>query len=302
MQAVVTAAGTTNLTVNVPVGATFAPITETVNGLTAFSSASFLPVFLGNGVFTNTSLAGRIDLPTGNGPGTIVMADLDGDGRPDLIVNTGNHNLYIYRNLSTNGTLTAASFAPPVVLPLGNGYFGSMQAADLTGDGRLDLVTVDYENSVVIVVQNLSTPGSLTTNSFGAPVTFPCGAMATGVAVGDMDGDGLPDLVTANYGSTTISVLRNLGVQGGITTNSFAPALYFTAGPNPKNVVIADIDGDGQPDVVTANNGGEGSMSVLRNLSTPGNIAFKPTWCLPIWRAVLAWRWGIWMATGNRTW
>jgi len=279
VQAVVSAASATNLTVSVPVGATYAPITETVNGLTAYANAYFLPTFLSSGVLTNSSLGPQITLPTGNGPGQVVIADFDGDGKPDLAVNNGgDHNIYIYRNISTNGTLTAGSFAPPVILPLGTGGENKMVAADIDGDGRPDLVLVDYNGSQVMVLQNLCTPGIITTNSFGPRVSFAVGSYPRGVAVRDLDGDGKPDIVVANWGSNSISVLRNIRTVGSITTNSFAPAVQFASGADCQDVVIADLDGDGKPDVMTANetNSNNSAVSVFRNISTLGNIAFAP--------------------------
>src|SRR6267154_5776156 len=117
VQAAVLSASVTNLVVTVPVGATFSPITETVGGLTAYANAPFLPTFLSSGVFTNTSLGPQIVLPAGSGPNKVVIADLDGDGKPDLIVaNDYGNTISLYRNISTNGSLTTASFAPPVTL------------------------------------------------------------------------------------------------------------------------------------------------------------------------------------------
>ena len=277
VQAVVSAASATNLVVSVPVGATYAPITETVNGLTAYSGAYFLPTFLSAGVLTNTSLGPQITLPTGSGPGQVVIADLDGDGKPDLAVNNGSdHTIYVYRNISTNNTLTAGSFAPPAVLQLGTGGEETMVAADVDGDGRPDLVFLDYNSNVVAVLQNLCVPGSITTNSFGPRVNFAVGSGPVGVAVQDLDGDGKAEIVTANLGSGTISVLRNIGTAGSITTNSFAPAVSFSGPTSTRGVAIADLDGDGKPDVVTLNwaSGNNNAVSVFRNVSTPGNIAF----------------------------
>jgi hypothetical protein len=279
VQAVVTAASVTNLTVSVPVGATFAPITETVNGLTAYANASFLPTFPSSGVLTNSSLGTQITLPTGGGASQMIIADFDGDGKPDLAVPCGvDHTVYIYRNISTNGTLTAGSFAPPVVLPLGTGGESAMVAADLTGDGKLDLVLLDNNSNTVMVLQNFCTPGNITTNSFGPRVNFAVGSSPRGIAVRDLDGDGKPEIVTANWGNSTISVLRNLGTTGIITTNSFAPAVQFASGADCGAVAIADLDGDGKPDVVTVNetNSNNGAVSVFRNVSTLGNIAFAP--------------------------
>jgi hypothetical protein len=276
VRAVVTAASVTNLMVTVPAGATYAPITETVNGLTACANAPFLVTFTGSGVINSSSLTSRLDLASGSGPFTMVVADLDGDGKPDLAANNySGGSISIYRNISTNGSLTAGSFAPRVDLATGTSSPLGMVAADVDGDGKLDLVLEDYNANRAVVLRNLSTPGILTTNSFGAPVYFPVGPGPSGVAVQDLDGDGKPEIVTANYGGTTVSVLRNIGTMGSLTTNSFAPAVSFTVGPTPVNVMIADVDGDGKADVVTVNNGSSSrAMSVLRNLSTLGNIAF----------------------------
>jgi hypothetical protein len=275
VRAVVSAASTTNLVVSVPAGATYAPITETVNGLTAYAPSPFLPTFPSGGVLTNSSLGSQIVLPTGSGPGAVIIADLDGDGKPDLAVNNGSGSrcIYIYRNISTNGTLTTGSFAPVVILPLGTGGENAMLAADVDGDGRPDLLFLDDSLNVVAVIQNLCTPGNITTGSFGSRVNFSVGSGPLDVAVQDLDGDGRPEMVVANYSGSTISILRNIGTTGSITTNSFAPATSTATGANPLSVMIADVDGDGKPDVITANAGAAASaVSVFRNTSTLGNI------------------------------
>jgi hypothetical protein len=225
-----------------------------------------------------------VDLALTNGPGQVVIADLDGDGKPDLVIfGAANGSLIsIYRNISTNGTLTTGSFAPRVDLPAGNpGGGGWIAVADVDGDGQLDLVLANYGMNVVSVFKNQCVPGSITTNSFASPVNFAVGSGPRGVAVQDLDGDGKPEIVTANGGDSTVSVLRNIGTVGSITTNSFAPALTFATGTTgivPQGVAIADVDGDGRPDLITVNlNGGSSqAMSVLRNTSTLGSISFAP--------------------------
>ncbi|MGO8836785.1 MAG: FG-GAP-like repeat-containing protein [Limisphaerales bacterium] len=276
VQATVSSASPTSLTVTVPAGATYAPVTVTVNGLTAYSGNPFLPTFNATGgTNSSLSLAPRLDLPAGDGSGQVVIADLDGDGKPDVLVNNGNGSASIFQNISSNGTLTAGSFAPRVDLSLGTGGENGTVAADLDGDGKLDIVLLDYNAGQVIVLKNLSTPGTLTTNSFAAPVRFQVGAGPRGLAVRDLDGDGKPEIVVANWGDSTVSVLRNISQPGGIDTNSFAPAVVFATGANPQTLAIADLDGDGQPDIVTANNnyGTDESVSILRNTSAPGTIS-----------------------------
>ena len=277
VKAVVSAASATNLVVSVPAGATYAPITVTVKGLTAYANAPFLPTFASSGMLSSSSLGPQMILPAGRGPGQVVITDFDGDGKPDLAGNSGlDHTICIYRNISTNGFLATNSFAPPVVLQLGTGSEWGMVAADVDGDGKPDLVFLDYNSNVVSVLQNLCTPGIITTNSFGPRVNFAVGSNPEGVAMQDLDGDGKPEIVTANTGGGTISVLRNIGTAGIIATGSFAPAVNFAGPTSIRDVAIADLDGDGRPDVVTVNyaNGSNNVVSAFRNVSTPGNIAF----------------------------
>src|SRR5438552_1794060 len=118
VRAQVTAASVTNLTVTVPAGAVYGPITATVNGRTAYASSAFVPTFPGAGLPVDAnSFAPSFDLGADSGPIQVVLADLDGDGKPDLLVaNDYDHTVSIYRNTSTNGTLAAGTFAPRITI------------------------------------------------------------------------------------------------------------------------------------------------------------------------------------------
>jgi len=277
VQAAVTAASVTNLVVTVPAGATYAPITETVNGLTAYANQPFMPTFFGDGSgVTANSFAPQLVLPAGSGPIKVVIADLDGDGKPDLIVaNDYGNTISLYRNISTNGLLTASSFAPPVnlVTPPGSYSPYGLAVADVDGDGRLDIIVSDYDESIVSVYRNTCTPGNISSNAFATRVDFATGAQPQGIEVRDLDGDGRPDLLVANSGDGSISILRNTGVMGSLTTNSFAPKVDIATGSGCDSVAVGDLDGDGKPDVVAINTGA-GTVSLLRNTSTPGSITF----------------------------
>lgn len=277
VQANVLSASSNSLTLTVPAGAIYAPVTVTVNGLTAWANAPFLPTF--NGGTNGLALAPRLDLPAGDGAGQAIFADVDGDGKPDLLVNSGSPQfISIYRNISTNGApLGAASFAPRVDVPLP----GSIQngvLADVDGDGKLDFVVLDRAAGQVHILKNVSTPGNITSNAFVAVLNLPTGNDPRGLVVRDLDGDGLPDIAVANWADGTVSVFRNLGTASGITTNSFAAPVVFAVGANPQDLKAADLDGDGKPDLVTANNnyGTTNSVSLLRNTSSPGTISFAP--------------------------
>jgi serine/threonine protein kinase len=285
VRAAVNAASTTYLAVTIPAGAQYAPITEAANGMTAYSRYPFLPSFSGVGTLSSSSFAGNFNIDAGNGPVRVLAADIDGDGKPDLVVaNDFDQTVWIYHNISASGTLTANSFAPPVILQVGTKLNGrdalvGLAVADLTGSGRLDIILADRYTGNISIFQNLCSPGEITTNSFGARIDIPVAGTPTAVAVRDMDGDGKPDIITVNTDNNSISILRNINVRGAsLGSNSFAPAVSFPTGPTPTDLAIGDMDRDGKPDVVTGSytDNGQPAISVLRNISAPGNIVLAP--------------------------
>ena len=102
--------------------------------------------------------------------------------------------------------------------------------------------------------------------TFRPQARFAAGSSPNSVAIGDVNGDGRPDLVTANNGSDDVSVLLGNG------DGTFRPQARFAAGSSPYSVAIGDVNGDGRPDLVTANNG-SGDVSVLLG---NGDGTFQP--------------------------
>ena len=86
----------------------------------------------------------------------------------------------------------------------------------------------------------------------------------------DLTGDGRPDIIVANSASDTVSVLMNLG--GTNDHVNFAPQITFATGRQPVAVAVADLTGDGMPDIVTAN-AYDNTVSVLMG---NGNGTFQP--------------------------
>jgi len=190
VQASVLSASSNSLTVRVPVSAAYFPITVTANGLTASPCTNFLVTFPGpcspcnSSNFTSASLSSQVDLGVGTGPYRTAIGDLDGDGKPDLVIaHAYDAALWIFLNTSTSGSLTTNSFAQPIILSAGggswNGYWG-LALGDLNGDGKLDIVVANWLNNSVSVLQNLSTPGSL---SFGPEISLPVSGQTMDIAI-----------------------------------------------------------------------------------------------------------------------
>ncbi|MBX2956962.1 MAG: VCBS repeat-containing protein [Cyclobacteriaceae bacterium] len=289
-RATVTAATSTQLTVTVPTGATYQPITVQVAGLTGFSSKPFVVTFAGGGSINACSFAPKVDLNTIGSTnlanavkGTIV--DLDGDGKIDIVMGDNLANsISIYRNISSSGTLNTGSFAPQLELSTGTPSGGApapgpvtVYHGDLDGDGKPDLVATNYTNGYVSVFRNTSTVGAI---SFSSRVDFPSGSFVGGGKIYDIDGDGKLDIVFVPY-FEGVAVLRNTSTVGVIDASSFAPKIVFDVGSNPFPFAIGDLDGDGKPEISVANAGGVNTMSIIRNLSTPGTLSFAPKLVLP---------------------
>ncbi len=270
-KATVATASATQLIVTVPLGATYSPITvlNTTTNLLAYSKTNFTPTYTPyKGTINGDDFAGGVDFGSGELLSATAIGDLDGDGKPDLVVANYSGSISIYRNTSSSGSISSSSLATSVSYTTGAQPF-SIAIGDLDNDGKLEIATANYGSNSVSVFRNTSSTGTI---SFASNVEFSTGSNPVSVAIGDLDGDGKPDLAVANGGGSSASILRNTSTPGSITTGSFATNVDFFAGVSPFSVAIGDLDGDGKPEVAIAN-GGSSTVSVLRNTSTSGSIA-----------------------------
>src|SRR5206468_4236096 len=97
------------------------------------------------------------------------------------------------------------------------------------------------------------------------------GTSPRSVAIGDLNGDGRPDLAVANSGSNNVSALLGNGDGTFLQT-----AFNYAVGPGPVSLAIGDLNGDGRPDLAVAN-GGSYTVSVLLNTGLSAFIAQQPS-------------------------
>lgn len=195
-RAAVTAASATSLSVNVPNGGIFAPITVENNSCAIEGNYNkpFLPTFNNSAYAPQTvNFATHIDFNTtaSANHNHIAYGDIDGDGKVDMIINNFSANtLEIYRN---TGTVGSPSFSLALTLTLATNSPGKASVSDIDGDGLLDLVVACAAGAGnIYIYRNTSTPGSI---SFASAVTVPYFTNANMSVVADMDGDGLPDIL-----------------------------------------------------------------------------------------------------------
>jgi hypothetical protein len=264
VQATVSAATTTSLTVTVPAGNSYQPLTVTTGGLTAFSAQPFITTFSDPGQFTPNAFTTRWDISTLGGPQSIFNIDMDGDGKSDLIVANGDADaLTVYHNNSTTGTL---SFSQAVNFAMPPGYYPvAVTAGDLDGDGKPEIILANYGSPQLAIFRNTSTSGTI---SLAAPVYYALGNYTTGVRVADCNGDGKPEIIVASVADNVVSLYLNNSTVGSL---SFSPKmdLHLPSGTLPYDVVVSDLDGDGMPDLASVN-AAANTVSVWRNTGTIG--------------------------------
>ena len=234
--------------------------------VTANLGGGTVSVLLGDG---HGSFSAAMDTSIGEGfqsPYSVAVADADGDGHADIATantNVSNESISFLRGDGHGG------FAAAVVMPVGSAGTHSPQGvafADVTGDGHADIVTANLYSS------DLSVLAGHGDGSFAAAMSLPTDLGPVMVAAADVDGDGIVDLVSVNQTGQSVSVL--IGRGGGEFADAasyaiFTPETVQDYMPWPWGMVLADVDGDGRPDIVTANTQND-SVSVLLNDGSGG--------------------------------
>jgi hypothetical protein len=239
---------------------------------------------------STTCVDGSVGVLFGNGDGTfqpaktydtkydvdwVSVADVNRDGKLDLLVTSGGNNRLGVLLGNGDGTFQAAViYSSGGIAPYG------VAAADVNGDGNPDLLVANMCNigctsgSANVLLGNGD-------GTFRAAMGYDSGGTgARSVAVADVNGDGKPDLLVANFFYNTVGTL--LGNGDGTFQ---AVKTYGSGGSHATSLALVDVNGDGEPDVVVTNGAGtnyaKGAVGVLLNntpsCTTPPAVTISAT-------------------------
>ena len=196
-------------------------------------------------------------------PSALALADADGDGNIDIITANAAENSV---TVATNDG--SGAFSAWTDFSVGSGP-RSIFFTDFDGDGFGDILTANKTAGTLTILYKRF-------GIFASPQTimlFPGGDPQPVAALSDdLNGDGFRDIVTANYGSNTVSVLLNDG------SGNFSVFTNYAVGTAPTSLVVRDLNNDGDADIAVANEG-SGTVDVL--LSN-GDGSFVPNYTFTV--------------------
>ena len=194
----------------------------------------------------------EVTLPAGKGPRWITVADMNQDGKPDIVV--ANADAGTLSVLLGDGT---GKFREAAGSPVAAGHLpNDIAVADMNGDGHPDLVIANHQAPTIIILLGDGKGGFRPAP--GSPFDVHSNPHPHAVAVADFDGDGKPEVATDSWGANQIEVLAGDG-HGGIRL----PGRYIAVGRRPyERLRTADFNRDGHADLVTTNLD-DGTVTIL---------------------------------------
>lgn len=269
VKATIQSATSNSISVIVPAGASYQPISVTTGGLTGYSikpfKVTFDPEVSTFAINDFPHYGGLFDEVQGSDTRGGVAADFDGDGMVDVAMPAyGLNQLSFYRNISVNDTIR---FATRKDISTGRTP-SKIEIADIDGDGKTDIVLLNFTDETLSIYRNISTTGNI---NFASRVDINIPNISE-VKIADFNDDGRPDLVvSADLLTGKMIFIPNASVIGNIAFGSF---VEYTLGGGYNKMEVDDINGDGKNDVVVVNIVGF-QFLVLINTSSTSAISFS---------------------------
>jgi hypothetical protein len=241
------------------------------------SAGSPLAVMYGRGDGTlsaPTLIAGG---PAGSTFSAIAIGDVNGDGRPDVVVGADYQGMQVFLQ-AADGSLVAGDFLNYV-------HARALRIADIDGDGRMELLAVSVLSSTVDIWHQDANGHLFLQRSLDFGVAAGYGVVfgtGYGLEVGDVNGDGLPDIVVTIAGAASG---KNVAVFLAQPGGAFAAPIYLAADPTwgATGVAIGDVNGDGRNDIVVSTGGNQAWIGIYYQApdGSLGPMVAVPTYDIP---------------------
>lgn len=212
----------------------------------ANTNSNNVTLLLGKG---DGTFAAGVPIAACSRPRAVTTGDFNGDFNADLVVACEGDNGVVF--MAGDGT---GSFGAPAPFAAGT-QPNAIVARDLNSDAKLDLIVSSWGLPATETQMSMSVLLGNGAGSFAPAVAYAAGSRPNGVDAGDVDGDGDVDVVVANGGGT-LSVFKGDG-----TGSLSAPLTLTRPAVNFRSVVIADLNGDGRPDLTAASEGGNAAVT-----------------------------------------
>ncbi|HET8552527.1 MAG TPA: FG-GAP-like repeat-containing protein [Gammaproteobacteria bacterium] len=185
-------------------------------------------------------------------PFGVALADLNGDGNADLVVSSNynpgsGYSTYVYTGDGTGKFTSAATLATTTVMSDGTPRYDAPRGiaiGDVNGDGKPDLI-VGTSGAAAYLFEGKGD------GTFGAGAAITTDLSSSGnpeaVALDDVNGDGMLDVIAGNNKESTVAVVLGYG------DGTFNTPLVYASGTSNAGVAVVDVDGDDQPDIVALN-------------------------------------------------
>lgn len=235
----------------------------------SYPASSQISVYMNNGAGAYQT---PVNYPIGGNVTALALADLNGDGKLDLVASTGGTAATVYTLLGNgNGTFGSALSYTYSLLSI----YGapSIATGDFNGDGKLDLALTNHvtpDNGIDVMLGN----GDGTFQN--PPLVYGGGLGPEGILAWDFSGSGRPGLAVlgSSYSSYSVTILANQG-NGSLPHPATYPVVKY-----PWHAVGGDFTGDGKADVavasITTNSGGQDNGGVISVFPGKGDGTFQP--------------------------
>jgi hypothetical protein len=209
----------------------------------ANAGSDSVTVLLGDGAGGFSPAPGS-PFSAGPSPTALIVADFNGDGRPDIAVGSAYQKLGVYLGTG-DGTFALAS---DFLFTFLGGVPNAFAAADFIGNGKPDLLVAETTTNRVANLEYFYNRGD---GTFDREDKFLVGSNPVALAVGDFNGDGYPDVAVADLSNNYVTILVN---SAGTGSSRFLPnPATFPVGISPESLAVGDFNGDGKLDLAVAN-------------------------------------------------